>query len=145
MKTLGTVLLTAIYSLPLFGGGFYLTVHPPAEGANVPSGAVLVARLSGCHQPEKGTVSARAEGIVNGKSQIIDLKLVALKTPGTFALEKQWPGEGKWVVTLVAKHPSIAAVTSTAVPVQGGKVEFASAKWEMGRVIAASEVMNMLQ
>ena len=63
-------------------------------------GAVMVVRPEGCADPAKARIEGTAEGLVNGARRSISLKLVALQTPGVFAVFKEWPPEGVWVVKL---------------------------------------------
>ena len=100
---------------PLFGGGFYLEVSSVGK----PADAVMIARLTGCHNPEEGQVEATAEGLVNGKRQTLPLSITALAEPGTYAVKQQWPAEGKWVVWLKAKHPSFGQATESVIAVAG--------------------------
>jgi hypothetical protein len=62
--------------------------------------AVLVVRPEGCADPAKARIEGTAEGLVNGARRSVPLKLAALKTPGVFAVFKEWPPEGVWVVKL---------------------------------------------
>jgi hypothetical protein len=82
-------------------GGFFLTIGNPVA-ANVPQakGAVLVVRPDGCHEPAKAQITGTAEGIVNGARRSVPLKLTALPTPGVYAVNREWPAEGVWVVNL---------------------------------------------
>lgn len=122
-------------ALPLLGGGFYLEVGSPSASQDPKAkGAVVVARLLGCHNPETGSVIATAEGIVNGKRESIKLKTVALSTPGMFAIERQWPSEGRWALRLVGKHPTMPTMTTTLVKVQGDSFDRAGMVMKIGEL-----------
>ena len=45
-------------------------------------------------------LSGTAEGLVSGARRSIPLKLDATSRPGVFAVRKQWPSEGAWVLRL---------------------------------------------
>lgn len=96
--------LSAIAMLALapaaLAGGFQLSVETPdaAIGAQVKD-AVLVVRTFGCHTPADAAITARAEGLINGKRQSVKLELVPGGT-GIYAIRKQWSSEGAWVVTV---------------------------------------------
>lgn len=141
------VLLTLLAAtLPAFGGGFYLNVDDPSISSEAKAkGAFAVARLSGCNEAEKGVLQATAEGIVDGKRQSIPLKVVTLGTAGWFAVQRQWPQGGKWVVVLKATHPSFSMPTTTVVPVTGDKVEFAKASWENRRGLSNADIDRLLR
>jgi len=97
-------------------GGFFLTIGSPVA-ANAPQvkGAVLVVRPDGCHEPAKAQITGTAEGLVAGARRSIPLKLVALPTPGVYAVFQEWPAEGVWVVSLTGSY--LGATTSAIVPI----------------------------
>jgi hypothetical protein len=97
-------------------GGFFLTIGNPVA-ANVPQvkGAVLVVRPDGCEQPAKAQITGTAEGIVNGARRSVPLKLTTLPTPGVYAVYREWPAEGVWVVNLTGVYRG--ATTSAIVPI----------------------------
>ena len=97
-------------------GGFFLSIGNPVA-ANVPQvkKAVLVVRPDGCNEPAKAQITGTAEGIVNGARQSVHLKLTALPTPGVYAVFREWPAEGIWVVNLTGKY--LGATTSAIVPI----------------------------
>jgi hypothetical protein len=77
-------------------GAFLLTIHAPGPGAD--AGTVLTVRAEGCQDYSHANVTGRAEGLVQGRRQSVALKLVPAGTPGTYAVRRQWPAEGKWVL-----------------------------------------------
>lgn len=129
-KILPVALLAGI--LPLLAGGFYLELGSASANAEAKTkNAALVARLTGCHEAEKGSVEGTAEGIVDGKRQSIPLKVIALSQPGMFAVAQQWPSEGNWVVKLIGKHPAFPDGTSAIVRVSGPNFDRTGGKWVM--------------
>ncbi|MCX6590791.1 MAG: hypothetical protein NTZ56_04635 [Acidobacteria bacterium] len=134
----------AVAMVPLFAGGFYLELGSPAANADPKAkGAVLVTRFIGCQEPEKGVLEAVAIGIVNGQRQTLPLKVTALSQPGMYALARQWPAEGKWVVQLTGRHPGIQVPTSMLVRVSGDTFERKDAKYMM-RLPSPGEVSALL-
>ena len=132
-------------ALPLLAGGFYLELGSPSANKDPKArNAVLVTRFTGCHHPEKGTLQATAEGVVNGQRNTVTLTPVALAEPGMYAIEREWPAEGKWVVRLVGNHPDVSATTSLMVRVDGDKFDGGTAKFAM-RAPAANELDTMLR
>ncbi|PYT11864.1 MAG: hypothetical protein DMG59_25210 [Acidobacteria bacterium] len=97
-------------------GGFFLTIGNPVAG-NAPQfkSAVLVVRPDGCGEPAKAQITGTAEGIVAGARRSIPIKLMALPTPGVYAVYREWPAEGVWVVSLTGKYHD--ATTSAIVPI----------------------------
>jgi hypothetical protein len=113
-------------AMSLVAGGFALQLGKPSTNPEAQAkNAVLVVRGYACVAPEKTTVSAIAEGIVNGKHQSIPLKLVPLSGESTYALTRQWPTEGKWVITLVEANPRFNLRPSAIVKVDGNSIDWA--------------------
>ena len=137
-----TILIAAAAA---YAGGFYLELGSPSANNEAKSmNAALVARLTGCHEPEKATIEGSAEGLVSGKRQSIPLKLTTLTTPGMYAVTQQWPNEGNWVVRLVATQVDGKTKTSVVVRVNGNSFERAGAKYMTLRVPTSAEVDQML-
>ncbi|MGA3077950.1 MAG: hypothetical protein ABSG56_30265 [Bryobacteraceae bacterium] len=73
-----------------WGGGFYLVVQNKDAG--------LTVEAQGCQDYSHARITGQAEGIVNGKRQSMSLELTPTEKPGTYAVRRQWPAEGKWVL-----------------------------------------------
>src|SRR5947208_16449564 len=81
-------------------GGFDIEFgNPTANSDPKAKDTAVVVRATGCHNPEQAVFTATAEGKVDGKRQSIPLQVIALSTPGTYAVKKQWPDKGAWVLT----------------------------------------------
>ena len=78
------------------------------QSANVKS-ASFVFRSQGCAEPEKINVVAKAEGRVNGERRTVPLQLLPAASAGAFAVIRQWPPEGVWIISLAAKCGSSTA------------------------------------
>ena len=90
---------------PLFAGGFYLQLGNPEASAEARrNNAVVTIKATGCHDPATAQLTATAVGIVNGHRQSIPLTVTKLSEVGMFAISRQWPKEGKWVIELVARN-----------------------------------------
>jgi hypothetical protein len=50
--------------------------------------------------PAIGDVSGTAEGLVNGVRRSMPLRIDTTSRPGVFAVRKQWPAEGTWVLRI---------------------------------------------
>ena len=80
----------------LWAGGFWLQLgNPEANTEARKANAALVIKAVGCHDPAGAHVSARAVGTVDGKRQVIPLKLTALSEPGTYRTGAAVAGTGK--------------------------------------------------
>ncbi|HEX4228690.1 MAG TPA: hypothetical protein VHZ07_08470 [Bryobacteraceae bacterium] len=105
---------------PLFAGALLLQVgNPAANPEALEKHAVLVARTTACHSPERTTVTATAEGVVNGVRKTIPLKVIPLSTAGTFAVTREWPNQGTWAVKMIATNPDYKDyATAVVVPIE---------------------------
>jgi hypothetical protein len=103
----------------LYAGGFYLQAGKPDTEEARKANAVLTMKATGCNDPAKTTVTATAEGLVNGERRTIALKLTPLSEPGSYALTRQWPKEGRWVIHLSATS-NIGVAEALAVEGPGG-------------------------
>jgi hypothetical protein len=138
-RWLSTVLAAAAllaFAARLSAGGFWVTLgNPEASPEARAMHAVATFQAIGCHRPEKAELTARAVGVVNGERRSIPLKLAALPAPGMYALTRQWPAEGRWVIEVVAT--SQGAVTSTLAPAGPAGVDRDHARLAMARPAVA--------
>ena len=120
----------SVLATPLLAGALRLEVASPATHQEaLTKHALLVARITACHSPEKTTVTATAEGVVNGMRKSIPLKVISLSSPGTFAITREWPEEGTWAVKMIATNPDYKDyATSAVVPVQKNFAQLDAAK-----------------
>ena len=121
----------AVFSLSAFAGGFWLTLgNPDASPEAKALNAVVTVLPTGCHTPADARLTATAEGIVNGRRTTLPLKLAALPKPGFYAVTRQWPAEGKWVIRIVADYNG--AITSALIPVSAAGADRRAAKYQQG-------------
>ena len=122
LLAIATITITAA---SLIAGGFSVEIGKPSANPEAQAKhAVLVVRGYACSTPEKIAITAMAEGLVNGKRETIPLKLIPLSAQSTYALTRQWPSEGKWVITLVGANPSFRWQPSAIVQVDGESVQW---------------------
>lgn len=62
--------------------------------------AFLVVRTYHHRHDASYEVTGKAEGLVRGARQTLPLKLTATSRAGAYALAKQWPDEGVWVLAI---------------------------------------------
>jgi hypothetical protein len=119
-----------ILASPLLAGALLLEVgNPAANPEALEKHAVLVARITACHSPEKTTVTATAEGMVDGVRKTIPLKVISLSAPGMFALTREWPAEGAWAVKMIATNPDYKDyATSVVVPIEKNSAQLGAVK-----------------
>jgi hypothetical protein len=98
-------LISLLAAVPLFAGGFYLTLgNPEANPEARKLNAAIVVQAAGCHDPAAAEITATAVGLVNGERRTIPLKLTKLSQAGAFAVAQQWPREGKWVIEISGRN-----------------------------------------
>lgn len=129
----------SIVALPVWAGALLLEVgNPAANPEAMKNHAVLVAHITACHSPGQTSVTASAEGVVNGIRKSIPLKVIPLSTAGTFAVTREWPEQGTWAIQLVATNPEYRDyATSVLVPIRSDSVQLAAAKHYYHRPTAA--------
>ncbi len=117
------------FALPLLAGALLLKVdNPNANPEALKRHAVLVVQISACRSPEKTSVSATAEGVLNGVRHSVPLKVISLSTAGTYAVTREWPEDGSWAIKMVATNPDYANyATSVIVPVRKASVQWSEA------------------
>ena len=99
------VLLPTTLACQLLAGGFWLQLgNPEASPEARNKHAVLIVEPVGCHHPETAQVTATAIGIVDGKRQNIQLKVLPLSDPGKYFISRQWPNTGRWVIQLTGRN-----------------------------------------
>ncbi len=119
-------LITLGAAMALVAGGFALQIGKPSANPEARAkNAVLVVRGYACFAPDKTSISATAEGIVNAKRESIPLKLIPLSGESTYALTRQWPSAGKWVITVTEANPRFNSRPSAIVKVDGNAVDWA--------------------
>ncbi len=140
------LLVLSMLAAPLFAGTLALEIgNPSANPEAVAKHAMLVARMTACTSPEKTTVTASAEGMVDGMRKSIPLKIVPLSTAGTYAITREWPAQGSWAVRMVATNPEYKDyAASVLVPIGSGALQLASVRHYYRHPPAEAEVAAAL-
>jgi hypothetical protein len=110
-----------------FSGGYWLEFGKPTA-SNDPAAkeALALVRAVGCGEPSKSTMSASAEGLVNGERKSLPLQVVTLASPGLYAIKGQLPSEGSWVLSVTGTY--LEANTGAIVPITSKGIERKAAK-----------------
>jgi hypothetical protein len=92
-----------------------------------------------------GDLSGSAEGLVNGTRRTVPLRFETTANTGTFAVRRQWPAEGVWLVritlhetTALVSLDAAGNVTSSRVPTQS------RGDMPLPRAVPASEIDSIL-
>src|SRR5688572_28953253 len=104
LQAVGPVGVLLAVAMTSMAGGFWIKTYSPSAlvSASIPD-AVVIVEAEGCHNADEANISAAAEGLVNGKRESILLKLTPL-SKGVYAVRRQWPGAGAWVLAITATH-----------------------------------------
>jgi hypothetical protein len=116
-------LFALILAAPAFAGGQSISVSVPSDPS---SGAALLVNAYNCGAACKAPLTGRAEGIVNGERRTIPLELKPARKLGTYAVAKQWPSRGSWVLVFSWKDHGHASALVTLGP--DGRIETASSR-----------------
>lgn len=113
MEMVRTVCLTFALASSVWSADFALAIGNPVAVA-LPNGVVkkdigMAVRAEGCAEPAKVQITGTAEGIVDGARRSLPLRVVAGATPGAFAVSRDWPQQGVWVVNLTGHCGSSTA------------------------------------
>jgi hypothetical protein len=81
--------------------------------------------------------------LANGVRRSIPIKLTPLSTPGTYAIHKQWPQKGTWVLSITATDAA-GLTTAAVVPVDRGGFQRKSAKF-VAHAPNREEIESVLQ
>ncbi|HZU24958.1 MAG TPA: hypothetical protein VFA04_05520 [Bryobacteraceae bacterium] len=115
----------------LFAGGFWLQLGDPSANPDAKAkNAVVIVRPFGCISPADAKLTGTAEGMLNGQRRTIALDLVPLSEKATYAVLREWPAEGSWVLRLTASVPG--RTTSALVPVTAEGFNRAMVKFFQG-------------
>jgi hypothetical protein len=134
---------TSAVALLAFAQTFTFTIGSPVASMDGRSKlAAFVFRTEGCADAAKAQVDGTAEGLVQGARKSVALKLVAMSTPGVYAVYPTWPADGDWVVSL---HGACAGATAGAlIPIGPGGFIRASSRF-FPRPATAPELDAALQ
>jgi hypothetical protein len=148
------------FALPASGrpvhAGPAMLVGPPWISIEVPPnpydpetrGAYLVVNTFHHGDAVSHPLTGTAEGLVNGKRQSLKLNFDKTARPGRFALRKQWPGEGPWVLVIRTGEAGDSDYQATAIVEIGSNGQLASVKvptvqrdgWTVPRAVTAQEI-----
>jgi len=74
--------------------------YPPSPFDATTRDAFLLVHAFHHGTPMNFPVAGKAEGVVGGKRRSIALDFTRTSRDGVYALRKQWPGEGNWVLAI---------------------------------------------
>ena len=87
-----------------FAGGVHARIAGP-----VASGDTYKVHMVSFDANETLEPWASAEGVVNGKSRSVLLRVRPTSEPGVYEFARTWPQDGQWVIRLCVGHPGAPA------------------------------------
>ena len=106
---LGIALTTALASLANAGGSSARVEGPFKDGS-------YAVRTAECGAAAALSVTASAEGVVNGERKSLPIALKATKQKGVYRFTHTWPADGTWLVRLTLNNgrgpATLAAISS---------------------------------
>ena len=127
----------------LNAGGLWVVLGTPQANPQAQSmKAFVTAKMAGCHEPAKAKLTAVAIGEIDGVRKTVQLKLEPLTEPGTYALIRQWPADGKWVLQFTGEERGV--VTSSVIAAGADGVDRSTLRAAM-RAPARDDVEALLR
>ncbi len=150
LSTLTCALLVTANPSPAFAGPPWISIELPANPLDPTTrGAFLVVRTYHHAQVVSYPVTGRAIGVVNGKRQSIDLTFTRTSMTGAYALQRNWPTTGAWVLVINTGGneggPTALVTIGTDGEVRSVKIPRQSATQQWGRPITDRDIDAALQ
>jgi hypothetical protein len=141
--TLFSATAAAAVAAPLAYWPPWLSIEAPVNPFDAPSrGALLLVHAAVREGLTQVTdIDGSAEGLVNGARRSVKLHFDATSHPNVYALTRQWPTEGTWLLR-IALHSTTAIVTlnpdggvaSTRVPT------YAQGMWQLPSAVTDRDI-----
>ena len=98
--TIAAAALTLSAAVPAFGPPWISIETPPNPFDAASRGAYLIVHTFHHGDAVASGVTGAAEGIVGGSRRSIPLTFDATSRTGSYALRKQWPSDGTWMLVI---------------------------------------------
>jgi hypothetical protein len=105
LAALALLTLTLAAAVPATLGPPWISIeYPPSPYDATTREAFLLVHTFHHGTPIVAPVTGKAEGIVSGERRSVPLKFGGTSRTGVYALNKQWPSEGTWVLFISASQ-----------------------------------------
>lgn len=105
LAALALLTLTISAAVPVTLGPPWISIeYPPSPYDATTREAFLLVHTFHHGTPIVAPVTGKAEGIVSGERRSVSLKFGGTSRTGVYALNKQWPLEGTWVLFISANQ-----------------------------------------
>jgi len=137
----------------LFGPPWISIESPPNPHDRATRGALLVVRTYHHGDQVDQGVRGTAEGLEGTERRTVKLDFQKASQPGVYALRRQWPAEGRWVLVISTGGSTDAGDGATALVSLDGRGQVASVTvptrqqdgWSVPRAVTAAEVNALLR
>ena len=160
-RSLATALVLAVGAMALLAWTPAVTLGPPWISIEYPPspydqttrGAYLLVHSFHHGTPVEMPVAGAAEGIVDGRRRSVKLDFTRTSRTGVYALRKQWPEGGTWMLRISVTQGHGSGNTVTALVDIGGDGQVASVKvptrrqngWDVPVAVTDGEIDAALQ
>jgi hypothetical protein len=144
--------LTISAAVPATLGPPWISIeYPPSPYDATTREAFLLVHTFHHGTPIVAPVTGKAEGIVSGERRSVSLKFGGTSRTGVYALNKQWPSEGTWVLFITGSqgpNDDVTAVVELAANGQVASVRVPTERrgsWNVPSDVSASERESIVQ
>ena len=143
------IALVGLAASPATMGPPWISIeYPPSPHDPTTRDAFLLVHAFHHGTPMNFPVTGSAEGIVGGQRRSVKLGFAKTSRTGTFALKKQWPGEGTWTLMITVTQGEGAGNAVTALVDIGADGDVASVKvptarrgeWNIPKAVTVGDV-----
>jgi hypothetical protein len=125
--------------------------YPPSPYDATTRDALLLVHAFHHGTPANFPVGGTAEGLVAGKRRTVELSFTRTSRQGVYALKKQWPTEGRWVLAISVTQETDSKAGALVELGQRGEVSRVTVPtdqrdgWAIPRAISSAEVEAALR
>ncbi len=141
----------AVGAFAAFAGPPWMSIEYPANPHDTTTrGAFLVVNTYHHGDPAAMALQGSAEGVVRGERRSIPLRFGATGRRGSHALTRQWPTEGKWVLSIQLREGDSVGASALVVLGADGTPSNVSVPttrdgpWHVPRAHTAAELASAL-
>lgn len=143
--------LAAVVVLGAFAGPPWLSIEFPANPHDATTRAAFLVVNTYHHEtPTAMALAGTAEGIVRGERRTIPLRFTSTSRTGSYAVARQWPTEGKWVLSIALRNgdrtdaSALVVLGADGTPSRVSVPTRSEGQWRIPRALSASELTAAL-
>jgi hypothetical protein len=146
LAAVAVLTLTIAAAVPATLGPPWISIeYPPSPYDATTREAFLLVHTFHHGTPIVAPVTGKAEGIVSGERRTVSLKFGGTSRTGVYALNKQWPSQGTWVLFITASqgpNDDVTAVVELGASGQVASIRVPTERrgsWDIPSDVSASE------